>query len=127
VQPASVEPQRLLGVELVPSIVAQVSQHLEPVIVVLREAALGQLPSGTVPRATDSAWRSRVRRPAWTRKTCVVIWIARSTTPNQVGVHAPSRSREGLLNDGHGTFLHPMMQTTTPVPVAGALRVVRSP
>jgi hypothetical protein len=27
--------------------------------------------------------------------------------PNQVGVHAPSRSREGLLNDGHGRSFTP--------------------
>jgi hypothetical protein len=50
------------------------------------------MPAGArrlAPRATSSAWRSRVRRPK-TRKSWVVIWIDALDHPNQVGVPAPA-------------------------------------
>ena len=107
VQPASVEPQRLLRVELAPSIVAQVSQHLERVIVVLREAALDQLPSGTLPRVTSAAWRSSVRRPSLDPEVLGRDLDRALDHPNQVGVHALQPIKRQLAETkGHSTLPH---------------------
>jgi hypothetical protein len=55
------------------------------------------------PRATSSTSRSRVRRPAWTRKAWVVIRTRALDHPNQVGVHALQR----ISTDAVGKGLRP--------------------
>jgi hypothetical protein len=45
---------------------------------------------------------------------------AAGSAEDRVGSTAPA-TRNSLLNDGHGTFFHPMMQTTTPVPAEGGV------
>ena len=120
VEPQRIEPDRVLRVELAPSIVAQVSQHLERVIVVLREAALDQLPSGTLPRVTSAAWRSSVRRPSLDPEVLGRDLDRALDHPNQVGVHAVGPITRQLLRP-KAIRRYPIRKVTTPVPVAGGV------
>jgi hypothetical protein len=71
--------------------------------------------------------RSRVRKPAWTRKFLGRDLDRTLDHPNQVGVQALQPiSYSFLRRSPFGRY--PMMQTTTPVPVeGGALRVAHCP